>query len=77
MPEYDYHRIIRHTGERRNATWRVDQAVREKVTALALDHNVGTSDLVNYLLSVALCQVEEGELEIPIRPAALNRIDWP
>jgi hypothetical protein len=60
--------------EKHNRTYRLDIEITEQINAIAAAHNVGVSDLVNYLLHDVVKRVERGELGIEARHTGLKRI---
>jgi hypothetical protein len=60
--------------EKHNRTYRLDIEITARINALAAAHNVGVSDLVNYLLRDVVARVERGELRIEARHTGLKRI---
>jgi len=65
------------TSESVCRTWRVTPELAERVSTMAEAQGIYPSDLVRFLLIVALDLVDTGELEIPTRPAGPpNRVDW-
>lgn len=73
----DYQDLVRHWPNRwTQRTYRLTPELVDRLNATARDYQVGVSDLVRYLLTVALDQVESGGLEIPTRTSGLRRIDY-
>lgn len=70
-----YHDLATTHGERVACTWRIPAELRERLNAAAVQLQVGASDLVDYLLSEALDQVDHGQLAVPTRVAPLRMID--
>jgi hypothetical protein len=58
-------------------TWVVTPELAEWINETAAACGLHASDLVCFLLTVGLDQVEAGKLRIPMRPAGPpNRVDW-
>jgi hypothetical protein len=73
------HVTLRQEQTRRPAwvgrTYLLTPELVDRIDAAAERHHVGQSDLVRFLLSRSLLEVETGALEIPTRPARLLEID--
>lgn len=59
-----------------NRTYLVDVQLAHRIRSTAQAHDVGDSDLVNYLLEFAFDALDEGTLQIQKRPTkwAVDRI---
>ena len=71
-----YHQLAR-TGPGRyvHRTYKLNQELANRINATANAHNVGVSDLVRFLLTSALDQVESRQTHIRTRPPGLLVID--
>ena len=71
-----YHKLAR-TGPGRyvHRTYKLNEELADRINATANAHHVGVSDLVRFLLSEALDQVETGQMRIRTRPPGLLVID--
>ena len=57
--------------KRKQATYRVDMSLPDRLTAVADSLDIGVSDLVNYLLRNGIESIESGELIIKTKPAGM------
>lgn len=64
------------SGRRFKRTYSLPERLCDHLTSVAISYNVGVSDLVTYLLTRGVQQIEAGKLEIKTEPAALNRIKY-
>lgn len=60
-----------------NRTWQVPTELAERINAVANSEKLYPSDLVSYLITVGLVEVEAGRLDIPTKPRGRPlAIDW-
>jgi hypothetical protein len=72
----DYHELVQvHPQRSRARTYILNGDVINRLNALALAHQVGVSDLVDYLLAQVLDQVDDGRLEIKTCSRGLRMIE--
>ena len=57
-------------------TWNVTPELARRVNATAEEHGLWPSDLVRFLLTAALDQLDRGTLEIPTCSIPPNCVDW-
>lgn len=62
--------------EQRVAAYRIGEQLKTRIDKTAASHNVEKGDLVKYLLTVALDQLEAGQLNLPtVAPKGPRKID--
>ncbi len=70
-----YHQLLYRNDELVTRTYAITPDLVARLDEAVCKFRVGHSDLVRYLLSVALDQVESGSLEIPVKTPGLLLID--